>query len=118
MSTERSQPEGEQVERDLFGERNVETRVRREAARAVPDGEVRLRRAVRDQAELRVFELDASVAPDHPVRAVWGFVQALDLGALHARIRSRVGHGGTPATDPAILVACLLYTSPSPRDRG
>ena len=111
MSTERRQPEGEQVERDLFGERSVETRAPCEAARAMPDGEVRLRRAVRDQAELRVFDLEASIAADHPVRAVWGFVQALDLSALHAGIRSRAGHGGTPATDPALLVALWLWAT-------
>jgi transposase len=111
MSTERSQTEVEQVEQDLFGEGIVETRARREAARAMPDGEVRLRRAVHDQAELRVFDLEGSVAADHPVRAVWGFVQALDLSALHAGIRSRAGHGCTPATDPAILVALWLWAT-------
>ena len=111
MNTERSGPEGEQVERDLFGERNVEAAVGRGAGRPVPDGEVRLRRAVRDQAELRVFDLEASVPADHPVRAVWAFVQALDVSALHAGIRARAGHGGTPATDPAILVALWLWAT-------
>jgi transposase len=111
MSTESNQPEGGQVEGDLFGERIADARAGREAPRPVPDGEVRLRRAVREQAELRVFDLEASVPADHPVRAVWAFVQALDVSALHAGIRSRTGHGGTPATDPAILVALWLWAT-------
>lgn len=111
MNTESKRPEGGQVDRDLFGERNVEAAGGRGEVRGVPDGEVRLRRAVRDQAELRVFDLEASVPADHPVRAVWAFVQALEVSALHAGIRSRQGHGGTPATDPAILVALWLWAS-------
>lgn len=107
MSIERGQPEGEQVEADLFGER-----IEREAyARPMPSGEVRLRRAVRDQIELRAVDLDALLAPDHPARTVWAFVQTLELGALQAGIRSRAGHAGTPATDPAILVALWLWAT-------
>ena len=111
MNTESKQAEGGQVEGDLFGERIVEAACAGGEVGAVPDGEVRLRRAVRDQAELRVFDLEASVPADHPVRAVWAFVQALEVSALHAGIRSRQGHGGTPATDPAILVALWLWAS-------
>ena len=43
---------------------------------------VRLRTAQRDQAEFQVMELESLLSPEHPARAVWGFVAALDLSEL------------------------------------
>ncbi|WP_043458257.1 IS1182 family transposase [Azohydromonas australica] len=68
-------------------------------------------RAQRDQVELRPCELDALLAPNHPVRSVWAFVQALDLAPLYAVIKSVRGGAGAPATDPAILVALWLWAT-------
>jgi transposase len=78
-----------------------------QATEAVP----RLLQARRDQVELRSFDLDASLAHDHPARAVWAFVQALDLKPLYAQIRSVRGRAGAPAIDPAILMALWLWAT-------
>lgn len=57
------------------------------AQRAAP----RLQHAVRDQVELRACDLDSLIAPEHRARAVWQFVQSLDLSELHKGIRAIEG---------------------------
>jgi transposase len=71
----------------------------------------RLLQARRDQVELRPFDLEATIAHDHAVRAVWAFVQAQDLKPLYGRIRSVGGRAGAPAIDPAILMALWLWAT-------
>jgi len=84
---------------------------RREASEAAGRGGVRLREARRDAVEFQLVELDALLAPDHPVRAVWAFVEGLDLAALRAAIKAREGVSGRPPADPKILVALWLYAT-------
>ena len=71
----------------------------------------RLQQAVRNQVELRACDLESILAPDHRARAVWQFVQSLDLSALHAEIRAVEGAPGRAPIDPAILVALWLYAT-------
>lgn len=75
------------------------------------DAAPRLLQAQRDQVELRAFDLEASIAHDHPARAVWAFVQGVDLKPLYAQIRSVRGRAGAPAIDPAILMALWLWAT-------
>ena len=77
----------------------------------VPLRPPRLMRPERDRVELREICLDSLVAPDHPVRAIWQFVQSCDLDALSASIKAREGHAGRPAIDPAILFALWLWAT-------
>jgi transposase len=51
------------------------------------------------------------VVEDHPVRAVWAFVQGMDLSPLYEGIRAVEGRAGRPAIDPVILVALWLYAT-------
>ncbi len=74
-------------------------------------GRPRLREAERRQVTLRIASLDDLLAAVHPARLVWRFVEGLDLGALHAGIRSVAGHRGHPAADPKILVSLWLYAT-------
>ena len=67
--------------------------------------------AVRNQVELRACELDASLPAEHQARAVWAFVQSLDLQALYARIRAVEGGVGRAPIDPAILMSLWLYAT-------
>jgi len=53
--------------------------------------------------------LDQVIEPDHPARAVWRFVEGLDLSLLYERLRSRQHTPGRPPTDPRVLVALWLY---------
>lgn len=66
---------------------------------------------VRDQLELRAVDLESTLGPEHPARAVWAFVDNLDLGALYAGIAAVEGRAGRPAIDPRILVALWLYAT-------
>lgn len=77
----------------------------------LPRGRPRLQRPDRDQVELRPTHLDALLPADHRARLVWDFVMALDLSALHARIRAVEGHPGRPPIDPAILVSLWLHAT-------
>ncbi len=74
-------------------------------------GTPRLRRANRQQIEMRQCALDSLVADDHPVRNVWSFVEGLDLGELLDKVKAVKGGAGQAATDPRILVALWLYAT-------
>lgn len=66
---------------------------------------------VRDQLELRPMDLEATLGPEHPARAVWAFVDSLELSALYEGIAAVEGRAGRPAIDPRILVALWLYAT-------
>lgn len=63
----------------------------------------------RAQVELRPLDLESLLAPDHPARAVWAFVEALDLSPLYEKVRAVEGGAGRPAIDPRIFMALWLY---------
>lgn len=72
---------------------------------------IRLSRAVRTQLEWQTVCLDDLIAEDHRARAVWAYVESLDLSPLYERVRTVVGEAGRPAIDPAILMALWLYAT-------
>jgi transposase len=55
--------------------------------------------------------LEDLLTPEHHARAVWQFVQGLDLTPLLQAIRAVEGRPGRPATDPRICVALWLYAT-------
>jgi transposase len=55
--------------------------------------------------------LEDLLTPEHHARAVWDFVQGLDLAPLLNAIRAVAGGPGRPATDPRILVALWLFAT-------
>ena len=65
----------------------------------------------RAQVELRPLDLEGLLAPDHPARAVWAFVEALDLTPLYEKVRAVEGGAGRPAIDPRIFMALWLYAT-------
>jgi transposase len=77
-----------------------------------PDREAppRLRTPDRQQL-LSPKTIDELIDPDHPARAVWSFVEGLDLAPLYDRIRARGRVAGRPAIDPRLLVALWLYAT-------
>jgi transposase len=75
------------------------------------DTSPRVLRPNRAQLELRPTDLESLLPEDHRARAVWEFVEGLDLTPLYERIRSVEGHAGRPAIDPAILMALWLYAT-------
>ena len=71
----------------------------------------RVRQAERTQVEWRPVALDALLPDDHRARAVWEYVEGLDLTPLYDRIRATEGQAGRPATDPKILLALWVFAT-------
>ncbi len=63
----------------------------------------------RKQHFLDARDFDALIPADHPARAVWAFVERLDLSKFYEGIRAREGGQGRSATDPKVLLALWLY---------
>lgn len=53
--------------------------------------------------------LDQLIASDHPVRAIWAVIQALDLSALYAKLDCRASNPGRPAIHPQIPLALWIW---------
>jgi transposase len=91
----------------LFGELPEQTADQRPAIAAPP----RLREPQRDQVELRVVDLDSLLPLDHPARAVWAYVEQLDLSPLLDAIKAREGAPGHPPAHPQVPMALWLYAT-------
>ena len=77
----------------------------------VSPAELRLSVPVRNQVEMVMRDLDSSLDPAHPARAIWALVERLDLSQLYVPIRAAVDTPGRPATDPRVLLALWLYAT-------
>jgi len=73
--------------------------------------DIRIRQAERRQTGFELVDLESLVVEDHPVRAVWSFVEGLDLQVFYDRIKARGETPGRPATDPRILLGLWLYAT-------
>ena len=60
--------------------------------------QARVKRPHRDQIQWRDASLDQLVPKDHRVRAVWAYVDSLDLTALYQKIRAVEGGVGRDAS--------------------
>jgi transposase len=67
--------------------------------------------ANRAQMRLVPLDLETMIGDEDPARAVWAFVERLDLGAFYERIGSKEGRAGRPAIDPQILLALWIYAT-------
>ena len=78
--------------------------------RALPDLTTQPRLSVPDRQQiLSARTIDELLEVDHPARAVWSYVQGLDITPLYDHIRARGSVAGRPAIDPRLLVALGLY---------
>jgi transposase len=82
-----------------------------ERPQAEARGALRLRVPERSQIGMQVAALDDLVSEDHPVRAVWAFVEGLDLSALHDTIKAREGQPGHPPAAPELMLALWLWAT-------
>lgn len=73
--------------------------------------EARLRRPVRNQSEMIVRDLESFISEDHPVRAIWAFLEGLDLSAFYASVKTSADRPGRPASDPQVLLALWVYAT-------
>src|SRR5258705_5413245 len=68
----------------------------------------RMVEANRLQTRFVPMDLEGLLPADHQARAVWAFVERLDLGGFHELIKSREGSAGRPAIDPQILLGLWI----------
>jgi transposase len=76
-----------------------------------PRGQARLKRPVRNQIEMILRDLESLVSEDHSVRAVWEFLQGLDLSGFYGSIKAVTDAPGRPASDPQVLLALWIYAT-------
>lgn len=72
---------------------------------------VRVQRPERMQIQFRPAALDQMVTRDHRVRAVWLYVESLDVSPLYRDIQSVEGGVGRDAVDPKILLALWMLAT-------
>ena len=71
----------------------------------------RVKRPERRQMMWREMSLEQLVPADHPVRAVWAYVDSLDLEPLYRKIKAVEGGVGRDAVDPRILLALWMFAT-------
>src|SRR5205085_10042540 len=74
-------------------------------------GKRRLAEADRTQVRVLMVDPDGLVPDDDPVRAVWSFVERLDLSAFYEPIKAFEGTPGRPPIDPKILMALWIQAT-------
>jgi transposase/ribosomal protein L34 len=73
--------------------------------------QARVKRPERFQVRWRDASLDQLIPKDHRVRAVWAYVDSLDLGPLYRKIQAVEGGVGRDAVDPKILMALWMFAT-------
>ena len=73
--------------------------------------EARVLRPVRYQLQWLPQTLDEVLAEDHPARAIWGFLEKLDLSAFYGSIKATLDRPGRSTTDPQVLLAVWLLAT-------
>lgn len=74
-------------------------------------GQARLRCPARNQMEMMLRDLDSLVSEERPVRAIWEYLQRLDLTAFYGSIKAALDAPGRPASDPQALLGLWLYAT-------
>ena len=73
--------------------------------------QARVVRAERRQMEMLPTTLDEQLADDHPARAIWTYLEQVDLEDFYASIDAVEGEAGRPASDPQVLLAVWLLAT-------
>ena len=73
--------------------------------------ETRVVRPMRNQLQWAAVDLDSLLPQDHRARAIWGFLEELDLSAFYGSIKAVVDGPGRPMTDPRVLLALWLLAT-------
>jgi transposase len=73
--------------------------------------DARVVRPVRNQIQFLMQDLDGTLPEDHQARAIWDFLDRLDLSRLYSSILAVEGGPGRPASDPQVLLALWVYAT-------
>jgi transposase len=68
--------------------------------------EVRLREPDRKQLIMQTVDYETLIGAEHPARAIWRVLEALDLSRFYAPIKARENTPGRDASDPRMLWRC------------
>lgn len=71
--------------------------------------DLRMRPVERKQYFMETVSLEDMAAEDDTVRAIWAFVEQLDLTSYYNKIKSRMNEAGSPAYNPKLLLAMWIY---------
>lgn len=63
----------------------------------------------RRQNVLRAIDVERLIGEEHPARAIWEFVERMDLGSFYDGIASVEGEAGRAAWDPKVLICVWIY---------
>jgi len=69
----------------------------------------RVKAVNRTQTTMRVVAVEDLIEEDHPARAIWAFVEKLDLQPFYAPIEAVEGVAGRQPWDPRVLVCLWIY---------
>jgi transposase len=72
-------------------------------------GPLRFKAIDRSQMEWRTFAVDSLLVPDHPARAIWEFLDGVDLSGFEAGLKVAAGRAGQSAYPPQMLIAVWLF---------
>ncbi len=70
---------------------------------------LKLRPINRKQIYMQILDLEDIVPQAHQARAIWEFVEKLDLDEFYKKINSKSGEVGSPAFDPRVLITLWIY---------
>lgn len=70
---------------------------------------LKLRPINRNQIYMQILDLEDIVPQYHQARAIWEFVEKLDLDEFYKKINSKIGEVGSPAFDPRVLISLWIY---------
>ena len=73
--------------------------------------QARVVRPKREQLQWAAVDLESLVPLEHPARAIWGFLEKLDLSAFYGSIKAVENRPGRPTTDPQVLLALWLLAT-------
>ena len=73
--------------------------------------DARVRRPVRNQIQMVMQDLEATLPEEHQARAIWDFLERLNLAAFYGSIQAVEGGPGRPASDPQVLLALWVYAT-------
>lgn len=82
-----------------------------ESADVTQPGQARVCHPVRNQVEMMFRDLDSLISENHAVRAIWAYLNRLDLSAFYSSIKTLRNTPGRPASDPKVILALWIYAT-------
>lgn len=99
------------MSRDKFAEHPGSVEAEKSEGEVSTSEPPRLVKADRRQLFWQPRDIEGLLPAEHRARAIWNFVDKLELGQFYDQIKARGSEPGQPATDPKILLVLWLYAT-------